>query len=74
MAIGKAESGEGGGGGETRTGGSSRLQVFLSTLISSIGGVFGANFQDQDSEEDMASRAVVVVPRQQVLRGPKNNR
>ncbi|GMN47131.1 hypothetical protein TIFTF001_016305 [Ficus carica] len=69
IANAEAEGGGGGGeGGETRNGGGgSRLQVFISSLFSSIGGVF-ANFQEQDSSEDMDSRAVVVVPRQQVLR------
>lgn len=72
MAIANAEAEGGGGGGEggeTRNGGGgSRLQVFILSLFSSIGGVF-ANFQEQDSSEDMDSRAVVVVPSQQVLRG-----
>lgn len=72
IANAEAEGGGGGGGGEGREtrngGGGSRLQVFISSLFSSIGGVF-ANFQEQDSSEDMDSRAVVVVPRQQVLRG-----
>ena len=65
VAIESAE--EEGGGGEARYG--SRLQVFLSSLISSIGGVLGGIIVQEDEEEiDMASRAVVV-PHQQVNRG-----
>ncbi|KAF3453137.1 hypothetical protein FNV43_RR03572 [Rhamnella rubrinervis] len=40
-----------------------RLQVFFSSLFSSIGGVFGSNVQDQDSQ--MASRAALVPLKQQ---------
>lgn len=46
--------------GETRN---SRLQVFLSSLFSSLGGVFSSNGQENQDLE-MASRAVVVVPHQ----------
>ncbi|PON74132.1 Cyclin [Parasponia andersonii] len=61
VAIENAKGGGGGGGG------SSRLQVFLSSLFSSIGGVFsGVIVQEQDS--DMATRAHLVVPHQQLLK------
>jgi hypothetical protein len=42
--------------GETRN---SRLQVFLSSLLSSFGGVFGYNTQEQEQEKEMASRPIV---------------
>jgi hypothetical protein len=42
--------------GETRN---SRLQGFLSSLLSSFGGVFGYNTQEQEQEKEMASRAIV---------------
>lgn len=52
--------------GETR---SSRLQVFLSSLFSSLGGVFGGNGQEiQDLE--MTSKAVAVVPQQEEQQRP----
>lgn len=43
--------------GETLNG---RLQVFLSSLLTSLGGVFGHNQEEEDPESDMASRAAVV--------------
>ena len=43
-------------GGETRN---SRLQVFLSSLFSSHGGIFGSGFR-QGEDPDMASRAAVL--------------
>lgn len=42
--------------GETR---GSRLQVFLSSLLSSIGGVLGQVVVEEEQEPEMASRAVV---------------
>lgn len=44
------------GGGETING---RLQLFLSSILSSIGGVFGNTIEDEPSESEMASRPVV---------------
>ena len=52
-------------GGETRN---SRLQVFLSSLLSSFGGVFRYN-NSQEQEQDMASRALVPLQHQQQLKG-----
>lgn len=64
MAI-ETEAGDGGG--ETNNG--SRLRLFLTSLFSSIGGVLGGIVVQEEEEEDMASRDVVVVPRQQAHRG-----
>lgn len=63
MAITNSEEG----GGETLN---SRIQEFISSLFSSIGGVFGSS-QDQDSA--MASRAIAVAPQQQQPPPPKGN-
>lgn len=51
--------------GETRN---SRLQVFLSSILSSFGGVFRYN-NSQEQEQDMASRALVPLQHQQQLKG-----
>lgn len=50
-------------GGEARN---SRLQVFLSSLLSTIGGVFGSTTSQEESHSlTMASRAIVAPPHQQ---------
>ena len=51
--------------GETRN---SRLQVFLSSILSSFGGFFRYN-NSQEQEQDMASRALVPLQHQQQLKG-----
>jgi len=58
--------GEGGGEGETRN---SRIHVFLSSIFSSLGGVFGSNLQESDNITTMASRAVIAPIEQNQPRG-----
>lgn len=57
--------------GETRNG---RLQLFLSSILASLGGVFGQNNQQEREEEEeeeleMASIATTVEDRNQNPRG-----
>lgn len=55
-----------GGEGETRN---SRIHVFLSSIFSSLGGVFGSNLQESDNISAMASRAVIAPTEQNQPRG-----
>lgn len=59
--------------GETRNG---RLQLFLSSILASLGGVFGQNNQQERKEEEekeeelgMASIATTVEDRNRIPRG-----
>ena len=59
------------GGGEGREGETrnSRIHVFLSSIFSSLGGVFGSNFQESHKLTAMASRAVIAPTEQNQPRG-----
>ncbi|PNX91119.1 cyclin, partial [Trifolium pratense] len=57
-------------GGEVAAERNSRIQVFLSSIFSSLGGVFGSTFQD--SNLTMASRAIAPIEHRGENIKPKN--